>query len=237
VTADGVATVKVTFDSVVFKQVSNLGTVEYDSANPPGTIHPMAKGFAALAGNTFTMKVTPAGKITEISGLDTMVDSILKKLDLPETASKAVVEKSVRKEFGEDAVRDNMEIFFAVYPEQAVSVGQSWTRKITMSKGIPTAAENTFTLKEANAEVLLLEVAGKLSSNPDAPPMDLGNRKISYTLNGDIAGTMKLSRQTGWIRGAEMTQKWNGEMTIDAGGGRTSKAPIKTETKIVLEAK
>jgi hypothetical protein len=67
--------------------------------------------------------------------------------------------------------------------------------------------------------------------------MDLGNRKISYVLNGDIAGTMKLSKQTGWIKGAELSQKWTGEMTIDMGAGRTTKAPITTETKIVLEAK
>lgn len=236
-TSDGSAVVKVTFDGVTFKQNSPLANVDYDSANPPAQIHPMARGFAALAGQTFTMTVSPTGKVTDIKGLDAMVDAILAKLALPEGPAKAVVEKSVRKEFGEEAVRDNMAVMVGIYPEQPVGVGQSWSRKISMSKGIPLVMDNTYTLKNVAGDDATLEMKGKLTTNADAPPMDLGSRKLSYTLGGETSGTMKLSKQTGWVKAAEITQKLSGEMTTDAGAGRTAKTPITVDTKIVIEGK
>jgi hypothetical protein len=239
VAADGTATVKVTYDTVSFKQTSQVGNIEYDSANPPppGQIHPMARGFAALAGQSFTMKVTPTGKITEIQGLDQMVDAILKKLDIAEGPAKPIAEKAIRHDFGEEALKDNMEGLLAIYPDKPVSLGDSWTKKLSVSKGFPMLMENNFTLKEATPSAATLAVKSKLSTNPDAPPIDMRNQKITYTLTGEQTGTMVVDRGSGWVKSADMTQKVTGEMVTDAGAGRIAKTPMTVETRVVLEGK
>ena len=239
VAPDGLATVKVTYDSVSFKQQSQMSNVEYDSANPPsGPIHPMARGFAALAGQTFTMKVTPTGKITEVLGLDEMTDSILKKLDTPDAANREQVEKSIRREFGPEALKENMESMFANYPDKPAAVGESWSKKLSITKGFRMDMDNTFTLKGVSADDVTLEAKGKLSSSPDATPIDMGPRgKLSYNLTGEQSGTLQLDRATGWVKAAEMTQKVTGEMVIDAGNGRVGKTPMRIETTVKLEAK
>jgi hypothetical protein len=237
VAEDGVATVKVTYDTVSFKQVSPLGNVEYDSTNPPAQINPLAKGFAALAGQTFTMKVTSLGKITEIQGLDAMIDGIMKKLDIPEGPSKATIEKSIRVQFGEDALRDNMESLLRIYPDKPVSVGDTWATKISLSKGFPMVLDNTFMLKDAAADVATVGLTSKLATNPDTAPIDMGNRKLTYNLTGEQSGTIKVDRKSGWVKSAEMTQKVAGDMTADAGAGRINKTPMSIETKVTLEAK
>src|SRR5947209_6671134 len=45
---DGLVTMKVTYESVAFKQQSALGNVEYDSTNPPPGVPAAARGFAAI---------------------------------------------------------------------------------------------------------------------------------------------------------------------------------------------
>jgi hypothetical protein len=239
VAPDGTATVKVTYDTVSFKQQSQLSTVEYDSANPPaGPIPPLVRGFAALAGQTFTMKVTPTGKITEVLGLDEMIDAILKKLDTPDAANRDVVEKSIRREFGPEALKENMESMLANYPDKPVAVGESWNKKLSITKGFRMEMDNTFTLKSVTADTVTLDAKGKLGSSPDATPIDMGPRgKLSYNLNGEQNGTLQLDRATGWVKSAEMTQKVTGEMVIDAGGGRVAKTPMRIESTVKLEAK
>ena len=238
VTADGVATVKVSYDSVTFKHQSAMGLVEYDSAAPPpAQLHPMVKGFAALAGQSFTMKITPTGRVTQATGLDGMVDAILKKLDIPEGPSKAAAEKSIRAQFGEDAIRESMETLLAIYPDKPVSIGDSWIRKVTVTRGLPITSENVFTLKTVGDGIATLDVKGKLGSNPDAPPLDMGQLKVSYNLSGEQTGTMKLNSETGWVKAADFVQKLGGEVKQDAGAGRVTNRPFNIETRMTVESK
>lgn len=238
VDADGLATIKVSYDSVTFKHQSAMGTVEYDSAAPaPPQLHPMVKGFAALSGQSFTMKITPTGKVTQVSGLDAMVNSIIKKLDVPDGNAKAATEKSIRSQFGEDAIKESMETLLAIYPDKAVNVGDSWSRKVTVTRGLPITSENTFTLKDASNGAIALDVKGKLSTNPDAAPLDMGQLKVSYNLTGDQTGTMTLNADTGWVKSAQFVQKLGGDMKRDAGAGRVANTPFNIETKMSVESK
>ena len=97
--------------------------------------------------------------------------------------------------------------------------------------------DNTFTLKELTGDTATLDMKSKLSTNPDAAPIEIGTRKLRYTLAGEQTGTMKLTRATGWVRSAELTQKITGEATTDAGPGRVTKTPMTIETKMTLEGK
>jgi hypothetical protein len=237
VAADGTATIKVSYDAVSYKQAGQLGSVEYDSANPPAQVPQSARSFAALAGQSFTMQITPTGRVTQIEGLDQMVDSILQKREIPEGPNKAMQEKAIRHQFSEEALKENMESMLAIYPERPVKPGEQWTRKASISKGLPMVMDNTFTLKEVGGDVATLDVKSKLTSNSEATPIDSGPRKLTYSLSGEQTGTMKVDRATGWMKSAEMQQKVSGEMTTDAGGGRVAKSPITIDTTVKLESK
>ena len=53
--------------------------------------------------------------------------------------------------------------------------------------------ENHFTLKALDSDTATLAVSSTLSTNPDAPPIDMRNQKITYTLKGEQSGTMKFT--------------------------------------------
>lgn len=238
VAGDGTATVRVTYDAVAFKQQAPGGVeVEYDSAKPPATIPPVARGFAALVGLGVTIKVSPAGHVTDVQGVDEMIDGIIKKLEIPDGPSKPLLEKSLRKDFGPDAVRDNMETMLLIYPDKPVSVGDSWTRHMTITKGFPIVLDNAFTLKDVSGDAATLEVKSKLTNNADAPPLDLGQRKLSYQLSGEQNGTIKLKRVDGMIVSADMKQIVDGKMIAEAEGEGKTEVPLHVETHITMETK
>jgi hypothetical protein len=233
VAADGTTTVKVSYDAIAFKQRSNLGNVDYDSSTPAPVIPAAAKGLAAVVGQAVTIKVTPTGHVTDVQGVDELIDAILKRLEIPDGPTKPILESSLRKEFGQDAIRDNMETMLLIYPDKPVAVGDTWSRRLAIAKGFSIVIENAFTLKESNADVATVAVKSKLSSNADAPPIDMGNRKLTYELSGEQSGVLKINRSDGMIRAAEMKQKITGKMISEAGGAKTE-VPLVIETKMTM---
>src|SRR5688500_7821157 len=53
--AEGKATLRTTYDDVSFRQEGPAGVIEFDSSKPAGEVPLAARGFAALAGQQFTI--------------------------------------------------------------------------------------------------------------------------------------------------------------------------------------
>jgi len=234
VDGQGNATLKVTYDSIVFKQDGPIGKTEYDSAKPPATVPAAAKGLAALLGQGFTITVTPAGHVTKVEGVEAVVERMLKQLDLPEGPSKVALQKKFKSEFGDQAMKGMMEQMMAIYPDKPVAVGDSWQQKVVASGGFPIILRNTWTLKSRKGGVALLEVKSKIESNPDAKPMDMGVMSIKYQLSGDQEGTTELDEATGWTLRGKLVQKLAGKLQLQGApaGMKDTSWPISCESVV-----
>lgn len=227
---------KVSYEAVAFKQESPLGNAEYDSDNPPSVIPPVARGFAALVGQSIELKMDAAGRVSDVKGVDSLIEEIIRRLDIPDGPNKPMLEKALRKDFGPEAIRENIESIFLIYPDRLVSIGNSWDHSLAISKGFPIVVDTTYTLKETAADRLALDVSGKLTSKPDVNPVDVGQRKLTYKLSGTEKGTLTLSRADGTIRGGDLTQKVSGTMTVETPDGK-SDTPLTIESHIKIDAK
>jgi hypothetical protein len=209
------ASVKVTYRSILFRQDGPMGTIEYDSSNPPAAVPPMAMGFAALVGQSFSMIISPEGHVKSIQGVDAMLTRMMKQFDLPDDSMRDSVEKNLREQFGDEALKESMENLMAIYPDKPVGTGDSWTKKVIISKGFPFILDNTWTLKTRKDGVSIIEVSSKISANPKAAPIVMGTMKLSYDISGKQKGTMELQEATGWIRRAESTQEFSGRVKME----------------------
>ena len=100
VDSSGTALMRVTYDSVSFVQEGNGSRVAYSSADtaaPPE----IALGWAAIVGQTFTVRIGPDGHVRQVTGLDIMLQNIISKVadSYPET--RAMIEHSLRSLFSE----------------------------------------------------------------------------------------------------------------------------------------
>jgi len=218
VAPDGAMSAKISYDWVLIRQKGAMGTIEYDSARPPKVVHPMAKGFAALLGQSLWMKMAPDGRVADVKGVDALITRMMSKLGLPEGPQKAMLEKQLRKQFGNEAVKGMVGDMTSTFPDRAVAIGESWSETKGKLGMFPVMAKNTWTLKSRKGGVASVAVRSEIKPHPTAPTIEMGPLKMTYKLSGSQKGEMQVDEATGWTIRGNITQNISGQLKVQAPG-------------------
>ena len=234
----GDATIKVTFQRISTEMEGPMGKISYDSANPTEAEHPMVKGFAAMAGQSYTIIISNKGKAKKVDGMKEIMTRMLDSLDIPDERMKETMKKQFENMFGDQATVEMTKQWFGMFPERPVGVGDSWSKTVFETARMPMTVENKWTLKERKNGIAFLAVESVIKSNPDAEPMEMGPMKITMDLSGEQSGTYELDESTGWIVSSRITQKIYGEQRIERGPAQEGSMtiPLSMESTITLES-
>ena len=239
VDSKGNTTLGFIYERIAVRISSPLGGMEYDSAAPPADVPPGLSAYAAIIGKGFAITVTPDLKISRVTGIDELLASILEPFAALDEQTRQSVEKMLREEFGEDAIRQTVEQSFRIYPDGPVGVGEQWSRTMRLRAGFPMILETTYTLAARKDGLATLAVRGAIRSDPESPDLEIGPMKLRVDLNGAQTGTTQVDEKTGWTMHSEVAQEVTGEMKM-AGmpdAPDDSVAPITLRGTIVLEVK
>jgi len=228
---------KVTFHAITFEQDSALGKITYDSADPPETAHPLAMKFAVLLGESFTIGLTPEGKVTSLEGVDAMFARILEGMDAPFPGMRQILEKQLQGLIGGNGLKEMVENSLAVYPPESVAVGDSWNGTSVFSKGLPLTMENTWTLKTLEDDKAVLAVESKIYPNAQVGPVDMGFSQLRYEVSGTQQGEIEIDLKTGWPSRQRLTQELSGTMDTQAGpiAGKSYAVSIRSDIRVEPE--
>ncbi|MGK0288716.1 MAG: hypothetical protein ACI86H_000135 [bacterium] len=213
VSKDGTTENNVTYTSTKFNQIGATGKIEYDSKNPPAKIPAQAKGFAALVGKKFSVKMTSSGKVIEVKGIKKMINAIISSLKL-RTVEKKMMSKFLENRFGKKAIQELVDSMMAFYPEKAVKVGDIWKKEVSKTKGFPIKLENQWILQKRNQGIAEIGVLSKVVPLTSVKPMQVGFVQLKYEVTGTQKGVMELSESTGWITSAVIVQNLAGKVTL-----------------------
>lgn len=234
---DALIPVKVVYDSAYYKSDGPFGNVEYDSANPPSEVHPMAMGFAGIVGKSFSMKMTPDGQVKEVTGVDDMISQVLKKLALPNDGSRTEIEAQIKEQFGDKATLERMEHMMGIYPEKPVAVGDSWKKSTMLSRKPPMKIDTVWKLKSRKDGIAKIEVHSKIQPNRDET-VKSGGLLLSISVTGEQKGTLEVDEKTGWLMNSEVKQKLSGKATVVEGVPDLPKGttwPLSIESNVRFE--
>lgn len=229
--------IKNSYTKVAFSQDGPMGTIEYDSTKPSKTVHPVAKGFAGLVNQSFIIKMNKEGKVVDVIGVDKMLDSILKKMEFPTEAARKMTEKTMKKQFGEDALKEQMENMFLNYPEKPVGPGDKWTRSISLTRGFPMNIENAYSLKKFEGDTAFINIRSTIRPNRNSEGMKMGNMTMKYNIQGVQTGTMEINRITGLTTSSTLEQKMTGKIEINGKGAQNMSFPITIVSEVSLTCK
>lgn len=136
---------------------------------------------AKMVGQSFTMKLTPLGRVTAIQGYDKVLDAMMK--GAPEDNPQ--VRMQLKQMYNDDAFKGTMQQMFPPLPEGKVGKDDPWKSefivKVPMLGGMTFSQDSKVTeVKEGNAHFdqdLKVEMKGGDKDNPLASVMELKEAK------------------------------------------------------------
>ena len=266
-TVDGnnIASIKVTYLKFKEKGASQGGQMEYDSTNPEiSADNPFAPTYSAMIGQGFIMKVSPEGKILELTGIDEMYLKMAEKLvdsedenirkRLKDRAQQSIdrtnqrygsrakrVEalKEMIKKYPMLTEKQFMSIVANVmvpFPGKSISIGDSWQGKTILPSGAPVEVDSTFTLREKNQTDLTIDVSSKIDlDNVTVPGMGSPQGQTKVSLKGSYEGFLQIDQKTGWLIRKKATMKITGEIKMATDQKTQQIIPISTQSIIAVE--
>ena len=224
---------EVTYKAVSFKIKSAAGDVNFSSGHPD-TTNPVGMIIGKMVGRSFYMTLAKDGAVKDVKGLDNIIASMVNSMPSLDADVKASVMSQLKQSFGEEALKNNMQMSTAIYPQTKVSMGDKWTRTYDASSTMQAATKMDFILTEQTDSYNTFSAKGTMqSANKDAF-ITIGDKSVRYDLSGTVNGTIKTDAKTGWIMNATISQEISGSMFIKAGESKDAE-PMMVPMSIVAE--
>jgi hypothetical protein len=226
--------IRYTYTWTRIKQGGPMAAVDYDSAKqtaPPAG----AEGFAALVGQSYSMRISPKGKVLDVNGVKEMAEAVRKKL--PAGSNPDDGASPLSSFLDEQAIREMTEQSMAIYPEQPVEVGASWTTKQTMKRGMPMFTESKLTLQKREGGVATIGLTGSITPDPSGAPMDIQGMKMKIDMAGTQDSTIQVNEATGLVQIRKGRQDLKGQIRVGASaeGPFDMQIPMTTATTFTVE--
>jgi len=212
--ANGNAQVTYTYKWIQIGVKGATGDKVYDSSKKDSSISPELQWFAPLLEESFSLTITPEGRISEIKGLDKVRTNVRQKL--PQGPMQELAMSSLNQWLDDQTLREGIENSMAIYPDKPVGIGDSWSRNVTYSSGSAMILENKWTLKERKNGVAVIEVVSTIKPNPEAKPVEMGSPGMtsSSEFTGNQQGLIEMQESTGLIIKSKIHQQMSGQNKI-----------------------
>ncbi|MDA3792721.1 MAG: DUF6263 family protein [Elusimicrobia bacterium] len=212
--SEGNQKIDIKYQSISQKMEGDAGDFVYDSKDAQGEVPDFAKGYDALIGESFSVLLSPEGKVKAVFGIDDMIDGMIKKLAILNNESRMRIRELLKARFGGEAIKDNLRKVFDIYPEKQVSAGDVWEKDIGVSMGYPLNIKTVYTLKKISGDYAVIKADSNIESsgNNEAANGGFGYRT---DFNGKQEGTLKVNIKTGWIEESEINQDIEGKLITE----------------------
>ena len=224
------------FESVALHAETPDGPADYVSTDPPGQVPVSARGLAAVVGQSYGAFIDSHGAIKQVTGLASLLDTVMSKFNIPEGVGRMAIEKTLRQEFDEKNLVQYLQNLFAPLPDRPVSIGDNWVRMAQVNLGVPLKVQSTYTLLSQTANTASIEVTGRSATAKDAT-LEVGAFKLNYDLQGDQNGTLQISQSTGQTQSSEISQHLSGSVTLRGLNSDPQTSSVTVESTIKMERK
>lgn len=228
---NNIYTIKSTIKTMYFKQASTQGNIEYDSSKNASNSDALSKMMNSVIGKSYILKITSNGEVKEINGVDEIINDALSNTGLNEK-DKSEVLSTFNQIFNNEALKQQIEQMFRLYPDKKVNVGDKWNRNTDITAGIPMLIDSTMQFKEEKDGIAYIAGNSKIKVNEKNAVMNISGMKFNYNLTGDENGSFNVKEDSGIISDGKINQKLSGTICVDNGQIIREGFPISIESSI-----
>lgn len=217
-----------------FKQASPMMDVDYDSAGQMAT-PAGAEGFAALLGQSYTLRLSPKGEALDIKGVEEMAETVREKAPGADLSSPG---NPIATLLDAETLKDMAENTLGIYPDKPVEPGDSWTRTRLTRQGMVMIVNHKWTLQKLENGLATIRSSSSLKADPNGPPMQIEGMAMKLDLSGTQESTIQVQEATGLIASSQGHQELKGQIRIGGsaeGPFDMMAIPMAIESKFTIE--
>ncbi len=215
---DGTTQIRMTYGDI-----NSTGTIKM---NGKTQAMPAAATMAgqALVGQKIEMKISPAGQVSDVRGLDNIWQKAFTGTKSPGMTSqmRQQMQDGMKKMFGDNFIKSLIQQSGMMYPENPTRIGSSWTQRVETNGQLPFVINLKRTLQGRANGLISIGESGTLSIGDAQKTVSLGPAAVQMALTGTYSGTTILDEVTGFTRSANIAQRYGGSASAVVNGQKST---------------
>jgi len=210
---DGTAGIRIIYSDLSVRKSQAGNETSYDSSVTNAVVPDSLKTYAFFKGLRISLACTPRGEVVDFSGMSGLIAKIRQQMASNDTAFAKTVMDSIEKQFSDDSMKQMFQTIMGYFPEKPVKPGAVWTMKNAVNFIFPITMVTRYRLVSVEADTIVLGLSSKYRMNSAGGGI-FGSMGISLKMQGDLSGTMTISRTNGFVVSSESTQNLKGTIRI-----------------------
>lgn len=169
---------------------------------------------AGMIDKPFTTVMSASGKIISIKGVEDIIEKAINGSVKMDGIRKAAVRSQLLQNFNGNALKNNLEMATAIYPESAVSQSDKWLVTTQTGSAFKATIRTTYQLENNNAAFYKLHGEGIIITDKDTNTGQMNGMPMKYDLTGTIRTDIQVDKNTGWPTKVKSNQTMNGKVQI-----------------------
>jgi len=168
----------------------------------------------AMKNKAFGVTMSKTGKITDVKNVEALWSTAIDKFDQLPEMQKEQVKAQIMKAYGAEALKGNIEMVTAIYPDSPANKGDKWTINTKLESGMSANMTTDYEFVELTSEYALIKGKSTIETADKDAYIESNGMPMKYDLTGSMESEIKVNKNTGWIIEAKINQKIGGDTYI-----------------------
>lgn len=201
------------FEKLSMSMQMPQGTIDFSSEkNDPNDI--FSAVLSAMKNKTFEVKMNKTGKITEVNNVEALWETAINQFGQISEMQKEQIKAQIMKAYGGKAVKGNIEMVTAIFPDQPVNKGDKWTINTELESGMSAKMITNYEFTELTSDYALINGNSIIETSDKDAYIESNGMPVKYNLTGSMLSEIKVDKNTGWIIEAKIHQEIKGDAFI-----------------------
>ncbi len=201
------------FEKLSMSMQMSQGSIEFSSEkNDVNDIFSTILG--AMKNKPFEITMSKSGKITEVKNVEALWEPAINQFGQLSEMQKEQIKAQIMKAYGADAIKGNIEMVSAIYPDKPVNKGDKWTINTKLESGMSANMTTDYEFADLTSDYALIKGNSKIETADKDAYIKSNGKPMKYNLTGSMTSEIKVDKNTGWIIEAKINQEIKGDAYI-----------------------
>ena len=189
------------------------GTQQWNSDNKDES-DIMSTILGSMIDQPFGIKLTTSGRVIEVYNIEALFGHLFDKFPQLTQAQHEQLKAQLMKSYGEKAIKGNLEMCLAIFPDVPVAQGDTWKVNTRLESTMDARISTTYTFSDIQKSYYTIRGVSDMKTVDSDTYFETNGMSIKYDLAGSMISEIKVNPQTGWVNESAVEQKMSGTAYI-----------------------